>query len=396
MTNSATTNSIDTVYLSQKSVKESTARIKKVLGNFDVLADIEKFREAFHRKKHKVSEQKGYKDLLSAMLGLGDLQRIEDQDILIDDCLAWGEVIARRTKQAESLHKFITLHSSNLCILLPTNLSVQCMLLVQLVQPSASAEDKYIASALEIAKSNKDGLLGRKFDDVYNNLIVHERDHQADVYQALAVLGITSRVAEFCFDVCRAHQREDLQNKVGTIATRWINSEEPAKTWKGIIALSAMTQMGDLYAAVQLARSLFHKVPPHRREPGIALTLIEETFQSYVERRAVGPVFACSESEIELFQCHATIVIDAIRNCSEPEELLRLTKALFSSALEGAEKRMEGFPALVFCILLPDLPLLNDVDSVNDDLIALRKKKISNYPEVESYCCNLAEKLLQS
>lgn len=63
--------------------------------------------------------------------------------------------------------------------------------------------------------------------------------------------------------------------EVGTIATRWINTVEPIKTWRGIMALSGMFRLGEIYAGNQLAQSLFYKADTTRIDKQLALEVIE-------------------------------------------------------------------------------------------------------------------------
>ncbi|SXJ05528.1 Uncharacterised protein [Klebsiella pneumoniae] len=63
--------------------------------------------------------------------------------------------------------------------------------------------------------------------------------------------------------------------EVGTIATRWINTGEPIKTWRGIMALSGMFRLGEIYAGNQLAQSLFYKADTTRIDKQLALEVIE-------------------------------------------------------------------------------------------------------------------------
>lgn len=74
--------------------------------------------------------------------------------------------------------------------------------------------------------------------------------------------------------------------EVGTIATRWINTGEPIKTRRGIMALSGMFRLGEIYAGHQLAQSLFYKADTTRIDKQLALEVIEMTLNNI---DSVGP-----------------------------------------------------------------------------------------------------------
>lgn len=388
-TSSCTLNSVTGTVFNSKLAKQSIDRLKYALKKFDCVADIEVFRNAFHDKFHTVSQQPGYADLLAAMLCSDKLAGIERLALIVDENLPWGQVIQRRKSQAEALSQFIRLHTPALAIPIPKNLLLQCMHLVDLVQPLAIAEDKYAANFHDIEKAKAEGRLPAKFHEVYENLVINKELRQAYVYQALALHFLADEVS-LTRAIWRSRAWEILILEVGTVATRWVNTGEPAKTWRGIIALSAMSQMGEVYAGHQLAQSLFFKADAPRIDKRLALDIIEQTFEQYMQRRNHEPVFACPMSEIDLFRNYNTIVSEAIRNCDESEEIFRLTQNLLTVLLEGAERKMEGFAACVLCILTPDFLPLQNVDPENERLFSLRHK-ISGYPTAEAYCRQLAD-----
>ncbi|MCA6939909.1 hypothetical protein LF927_01720 [Pectobacterium polaris] len=366
--------------------KKSAMRLKSALRNFDCVAEIEAFRNIFHDKFHVVGQQLGYTDLLTAIFGVNKLNEIEAQALIVDEALPWKQVIQRRKDQAEALEQFIRLHAPVLAFSVPENLLVQCMYLVDLVQPLAVAEDKYAANFHEVAQAKEEGRLIEKALEVYENLVINPDPKQADVYQAIAL--------HFLEDdpVIRSSPRwEMLLLEVGTIATDWINTGEPVKTWRGILALSAMSKLGEVYAGMQVAQSLFHKADIPRIDKRLALDIIEEVFEHYRQRRKNGPVFAAPGSEGELFQNYNTIVGEAIRNSDEPEEISRLTQNLLTVLLEGAEMRMPGFAACALCILTPGFPPLHDTDDPENDRLFALRHKISGFPAAEAYCHQLSE-----
>jgi len=94
------------------------------------------------------------------------------------------------------------------------------------------------------------------------------------VYRAIA-LHFLAQEDSLMVKVRSSPAWELLILEVGTIATRWINTGEPIKTWRGIMALSGMFRLGEIYAGNQLAQSLFYKADTTRIDKQLALEVIE-------------------------------------------------------------------------------------------------------------------------
>ncbi|MFT2793972.1 hypothetical protein ACMV5I_28725 [Serratia sp. T13T92] len=368
----------------RKLAREATERLKSALKNFPCVSAIESFRQAFHDTYHVQGQQSGYTDLLTAMLGVERLDEVTPLALVVDEGLSWNLVRDRRKVQADRLDVFIKRHAVETGFLAPDNLLVQCQYLVELVQPLTIAEDKYAANFHYIDQAKSEGRLAEVFRDVYEGLFANEVPEQKFVYQAIA-LRLLADEESLPASIRTSGAWEMLVLEVGIVATRWINSEEPVKTWRGIMALSGIHQLGEIYAGHQLAQSLFFKADAPRIDKQLALEVIELTFEQYLQRRPYGPVFSSEGSEPELYRCYNTIVGEGIRNSDEPAEIDRLTRNLVTVQLEAAEKRIEGFAACVLCILTPDFTPLHGVDPENERLHALRRK-ISLFPKTEAWC----------
>lgn len=372
----------------RKLAREATERLKSALKNFPCVSAIESFRQAFHDTCHVQGQQSGYADLLTAMLGVKRLDEVTPLALVVDEGLSWSQVIERRKDQANRLLVFIKRHAAETGFLVPDNILTQCLRLVELVQPLAIAENKFAANFHYIAQVKAEGRLADVFHDVYRELVINDAPEQKHVYQAIALHHLADEES-LPASIRTSGAWEMLVLEVGTVATRWINSEEPVKTWRGIMALSGIHQLGEIYAGHQLAQSLFFKADTPRIDKQLALEVIELTFEQYRQRRPYGPVFACANSEPDLYRNYNTIVGEGIRNSDEPAEIDRLTRNLVTVQLEAAEKQIEGFAACVLCILTPDFIHLPS-DPENERLHALRRK-ISLFPSTETWCQEQAE-----
>ncbi|EEZ8304096.1 hypothetical protein D9H52_02815 [Escherichia coli] len=383
-----TSSSLASQIVDRKLARTAIGRIKSSLKKFSCVADINAFRQAFHDAYHAQGQQSGETDLLTAMLGVKKLNDIPALALVVDEGLPFGQVVERRKAMAASLSEFIKHHAPKAHFRVPDNLLTQCLHLIELVQPLAIAEDKYAANYHEMAQAKDEGRLVEEFHHVFVHLVGCENPEQKYVYRAIA-LHFLAKENSLTTSVRSSPAWELLILEVGTIATRWINTGEPIKTWRGIMALSGMHQLGEIYAGHQLAQSLFFKADAPRIDKQLALEVIELTFEQYRQRRVQGPVFAHGDSETDLYRNYNTIVGEAIRNSDDLVEVDRLTRNLVSVLLEAAEKCMATFDACVLCILTPDFLPLHGVDPENERLHALRHK-ISAFPDTESWCRELA------
>jgi hypothetical protein len=372
----------------RKLARTAIDRIKSSLKKFGSVADINTFRQGYHDAYHVQGQQSGETDLLTAMLGVEKLNDIPALALVVDEGLSWNQVIDRRKAMADRLSAFINHHAAKAHFRVPDNLYAQCVNLIELVQPLAIVEDKYESNYQEMVQAKDEGRLIEEFHHVFDHLVGSENPEQKHVYRAI-VLHFLAQEDNLMAKVRSSPAWELLILEVGTIATCWINTGEPIKTWRGIMALSGMFQLGEIYAGHQLAQSLFDKADTTRIDKQLALEVIEMTFEQYRQRRAQGPVFAHGDSETDLYRNYNTIVGEAIRNSDDPVEVDRLTRNLVTIQLEGAEKRMEGFAACALCILTPDFLPLHGVDPENERLHALRHK-ISAFPDTEAWCRELA------
>ncbi|RDL15617.1 hypothetical protein [Serratia fonticola] len=375
---------LSTQTVDSKLAREVIGRLKSALKNYPCVSVIESFRHAFHDTYHVQGQQSGYTDLLTAMLGVERLDEIAPLALVVDEGLSWSEVLERRKDQAERLVGFFKRHAAETGFLVPENILTQCLHLVELVQPLAIAQDKLAANFHYIAQVKAEGRLADVFHDVYRELVNNDAPEQKHVYQAIALHHLADEES-LPASIRTSGAWEMLVLEVGTVATDWINSEEPVKIWRGIMALSGIHQLGEIYAGHQLAQSLFFKADAPRIDKQLALEVIELTFEQYLQRRPYGPVFACANSEPDLYCNYNTIVGEGIRNSDEPAEIDRLTRNLVTVQLEAAEKWIEGFAACVLCILTPDFTPLHGVDPENERLHALRRK-ISLFPDTEAWC----------
>lgn len=376
--------SLSSQIFDRKLARTAIDRIKSTLKKFNCVAGISAFRIAFHDTYHVQGQQSGETDLLTAMLGVVNLNDIQALALVVDESLSWSQVLERRKALAERLFDFIRQHATKVSFLVPDNLLTQCVYLVELVQPLAIVEDKFAANFQDIAQAKDEGRLVEVFHDVYQQLVGRAAPEQKYVYRAIALHFLADEENLPTF-IRSSAAWEMLILEVGTVATYWINTGEPAKTWRGIMALSGMHQIGEIYAGHQLAQSLFFKAHAPRIDKQLALEVVELTFEQYRQRRVEGPVFVHGDSEFDLYRNYNTIVGESIRTSDEPAEVDRLTRNLVSILLEAAEKRMIGFAACALCILTPDFSPLHGVDPENERLHALRHK-ISTFPDTEAWC----------
>lgn len=373
----------------RKLARTAIDRIKSIFKKkYDSVEDINTFRQRYHEAYHARGQQSGETDLLTAMVGVEKLNEIPALALVVDEGLSWNQVIDRRKAMANRLSAFIKHHAAKVHFRVPDNLHAQCVMLIELVQPLAIVEDKYAANYQEMVQAKDEGRLIEEFHHVLDHLVWSENPEQKYVYRAIALL-LLSQEDSLTANVRSWPAWELLIPEVGTIATRWINTGEPIKTWRGIMALSGMLQLGEIYAGHQLAQSLFFKADAPRIDKQLALEVIELTFELYRQRRVQGPVFAHGNSETDLYCNYNTIVGEAIRNSDDPAEVDRLTRNLVSVQLEAAEKCMATFDACALCILTPDFLPLHGVDPENERLHALRHK-ISAFPDTEAWCRKLA------